>query len=534
MERSCDESEIGGLILFRITNFFMISTSPSDHALLTTRQMAEADRLTTLAGTPGTALMAEAGAAVVRAIFQRWLPCPVTVLCGPGNNGGDGFVVAQLLAQAGWPTRLALLGERMILKGDAAHHAAQWTGAIEPLSPAVLDGAALVVDALFGAGLARALQGQAALTLAAAHNANLPIVAIDVPSGVMGDTGEYLGEYQGEWLGQSLSQSSNLVPAALTVTFFRKKPGHVLLPGRFLCGPVVVADIGTPASVLANIDIATFENAPALWQSALPVLQPAGHKYHRGHALILGGYPQTGAARLAARAAARSGAGLVTVAVPELAFPIYAASLTSIMVTPLAGPNDLVQLLKDSRLSAFLIGPGYGQSAIALQNTLALLATGKPCVLDADAITAFTQQAENLAKAVVGPCVLTPHEGEFSRVFDASGDKLTRCRRAARDTGAVVVLKGADTVIAAPDGRVIVNSNAPPTLATAGAGDVLAGLICGLMAQGMPAFEAAAAGVWLHGAAAAEFGPGLMAEDLPDLLPRVLHRLLTSNRPDNP
>ena len=495
----------------------MISTSPSHHALLTTRQMAEAERLTSLAGTPGIALMAEAGAAVVREIFQRWSPRPVTVLCGPGNNGGDGFVVAQLLAQAGWPTRLALLGERMILKGDAAHHAAQWTGAIEPLSPAVLDGAALVVDALFGAGLARALQGQAALTLAAAHNANLPIVAIDVPSGVMGDTGEFLVE--------SLGQSLSLVPAALTVTFFRKKPGHVLLPGRLLCGPVVVADIGTPASVLANIDLATFENAPALWQSALPAVQPAGHKYHRGHALILGGYPQTGAARLAARAAARSGAGLVTVAVPELALPIYAASLTSIMVAPLAGPNDLAQLLKDSRLSAFLIGPGYGQSAIALQNTLALLATGKPCVLDADAITAFTQQAENLAKAVVGPCVLTPHEGEFSRVFDASGDKLARCRRAAKDTGAVVVLKGADTVIAAPDGRVIVNSNAPPTLATAGAGDVLAGLICGLMAQGMPAFEAAAAGVWLHGAAAAEFGPGLMAEDLPDLLPRVLHQL---------
>lgn len=489
----------------------------SNHTLLTSRQMAEAERLTSVAGTPGIALMAEAGAAVVRAIFQRWSPCPVTVLCGPGNNGGDGFVVAQLLAQAGWPTRLALLGERMILKGDAAHHAAQWTGAIEPLSPAVLIGAALVVDALFGAGLARPLQGQAVLTLAAAHNANLPIVAIDVPSGVVGDTGEF-------WV-ESLGESSGLAPVALTVTFFRKKPGHVLLPGRLLCGPVVVADIGTPASVLAGIESATFENAPALWQAALPVLRTAGHKYQRGHALILGGYPQTGAARLAARAAARIGAGLVTVAVPERALPIYAATLTSIMVAPLTGPNDLAQLLKDSRLSAFLIGPGYGQSDIALQNTLALLATGKPCVLDADAMTAFASQAKALAEAITGPCVLTPHEGEFSRLFDSSGDKLTRCRHAARDMGAVVVLKGADTVIAAPDGRAIINSNAPPTLATAGAGDVLAGLICGLLAQGMPAFEAAAAGVWLHGAAAAEFGPGLMAEDLPDLLPRVLHQL---------
>jgi len=313
----------------------------------------------------------------------------------------------------------------------------------------------------------------------------------------------------------------------LTVTFFRKKPGHLLLPARELCGEVVVAAIGMPESLFDEITPDTFENAPCLWRDFLPLASDAADKHGRGHALIYGGYPMTGAARMAARAAARAGAGLTTIAVPEVALPIYAAAVTSIMVRPIVTPEDFSHLLSGSRYSAWLIGPGAGADATTLGRTVAMLATGRPTVVDADAITVFQDDPEALFRAIRGPCVLTPHEGEFRRVFDPAGDKLTRVRIAAKRSGAVIVLKGSDTVIAAPDGRAIINANAPPSLATAGSGDVLGGIILGLMAQGMPAFCAAAAGVWLHGAAATEFGPGLLAEDLPDLLPRVFQHLAT-------
>ncbi len=481
-------------------------------ALLDVRQMGEADRLSVAAGISETQLMRNAGRAVAREIMQRWSPRAVTVLCGPGNNGGDGFVVALQLADAGWPTRLALLGVREQLKGAAAEHAARWHGPIEGVSHASLQGCALVVDALFGAGLNRALPGPVAETLAAAADRQLPIVAIDVPSGLMGDTGDNLGG----------------VAAALTVTFFRKKPGHVLLAGRLLCGELVVADIGTPLSVLAQVKPETFENDPLLWLPHLMQLtqpQAGAHKFNRGHALVYGGYPMTGAARMAARAAARMGAGLTTIVVSEVALPVYAAAVTSIMVQPMAGLPDLQRLLDDKRFTGFLIGPGAGVNEATRQAALAMLATGRATLLDADAITVFADDAAALDRAITGPCVITPHDGEFARIFDASGDKLGKARRAAQRCGAVVILKGADTVIAAPDGRAVINSNAPPTLATAGAGDVLGGMVLGLLVQGMEPFLAAAAAVWLHGAAATAFGPGLLAEDLPDALPAVLRAL---------
>jgi hydroxyethylthiazole kinase-like uncharacterized protein yjeF len=477
--------------------------------LLSVAQMNEADRLTTAAGTPGLLLMQKAGEAVAREITRRWTPRPVTVLCGPGNNGGDGFVVATALAQSGWPVRVALLGPKQALRGDAQHHAQRWTGAVEPLSPRAIDGAELVVDALFGSGLSRPLDPQVSSLLALATRRKVPLVAVDVPSGVMGDSGE----------------SQGAAASSCTVTFARKKPGHLLLPGRVLCGDLVVADIGIPPTVLESLSINTWENDPALWLEKLPRPQASVNKYSRGHALLYGGYPLTGAARMAARAAARSGAGLTTIAVPEVAFAIYAAALTSIMVQPLAQADDLTRLLSDRRYTAFSIGPGAGVNATTRAGTLAMLGTGSPVLLDADAISAFAQGADALFQAIRGACVMTPHDGEFLRIFDAAGDKLTRARRAARRSGAVIVLKGADTVIAAPDGRAIINGNAPPTLATAGSGDVLGGIILGLLAQGMDAFAAAAAGVWMHGAAAAGFGPGLLAEDLPDLLPAVLRRL---------
>lgn len=479
-------------------------------ALLDVHRMGEADRLAVAAGIPAATLMDNAGSAVAAEIQKRWSPRPVIVLCGPGNNGGDGFVVARVLAANGWPVRVAMLGTRVQLHGAARSHADRWTGSVLAMSPAALGDAQLVVDAIFGAGLNRPIDGAGRDTLNAAAELKLPIVAIDVVSGLMGDTGV----------------AARAVAATLTVTFFRKKPGHLLLPGRDLCGELVVADIGIPPEVVTRVQPDCFENDPRLWLPEYPHPAAPGNKFSRGHALVMGGYPMTGAARMAARSAARLGAGLTTVAVPPVALPIYAAALTSIMVKALASPEDFTALLADERITAFLIGPGAGVHTETCARTLALLATRRATVLDADALTVFADDPTVLDRAIQGPCVMTPHAGEFRRLFAFDGDKLSMARAAAARSGAVLVLKGSDTVIAAPDGRAIINSNAPPYLATAGAGDVLSGCILGLLAQGMDPWLAAAAGVWLHGAAAARFGPGLLAEDLPDVLPRVLRALL--------
>jgi ADP-dependent NAD(P)H-hydrate dehydratase / NAD(P)H-hydrate epimerase len=471
--------------------------------------MAEADRLAMAAGVPGTLLMQNAGEAVAREIKRRFTPRAVSVVCGPGNNGGDGFVAAAALAQSGWPVRVALLGDVETLGPDALSSARHWRGAIEGLTTAVIEDAELVIDALFGSGLNRRMDPKVSDVLAYATRRAIPIIAVDIPSGILGDSGENIGA----------------APAVCTVTFMRKKPGHLLLPGRAACGDVVVADIGIPQEVLNSLAIDTWENTPALWLDKLPQWPANINKYGRGHALLYGGYPMTGASRMAARAAARCGAGLTTIAVPEHAFAIYAVALTSIMAQPLAQDEDFARLLADPRFTAFSIGPGAGVSDATRLRALEMLKTGKPVVIDADAISVFASHPEELFEAIHGACVITPHEGEFKRIFEVSGDKVARARHAARRSGAVIVLKGADTVIAAPDGRAIINSNAPSTLATAGSGDVLGGFILGLLAQNMDAFPAAAAAVWLHGAAAAGFGAGLMAEDLPDLLPAVLRQL---------
>ena len=480
----------------------------SDLALFSVAGMYAADAAAADAGTPGLTLMENAGRAVVEAILRRWAPRPVAVLCGPGNNGGDGFVAARLLAEAGWPVRLGLMGSRERLKGDAAAMAARWEGPVEPLALALLDDEPLVVDALFGAGLTRPLEGVALALAEACAARGLACVSVDIPSGIHGDTGAVLG---------------GAFEAAVTVTFGRRKYGHLLLPGRERSGALVVANIGIPPAAIAALGIRVHENAPALWQALLPGPAPCDHKYSRGHALVVGGDgAHSGAARLAARAALRVGAGLVTVHAPDAAIPVYAAQLTAVMV---ASTSDLDTALADERRNALLIGPGCGVSPTTRAQTLRALDAGKRCVLDADALTVFGDEPAALFAALRADCVLTPHEGEYRRLFAHEGDKLARARAAAQECGAVVVLKGADSVIAAPDGRAAINANAPPTLATAGSGDVLAGFVLGLLAQGMPAFEAAAAAVWLHGAAATAFGPGLIAEDLAESLPRVLRRL---------
>ncbi len=378
-----------------------------------------------------------------------------------------------------------------------------------------LPAAAVVIDALFGAGLDRPLTGRAA-ALAAAMTDGPPVLAVDLPSGVDSDTGAILGV---------------AVRAAATVTFFRKKPGHLLYPGRALCGQLTLADIGIPAAVLAAIRPTAFENGPALWGAALRAPAADDHKFRRGHALVVsGGMTRTGAARLAAGAALRAGAGLVTLASPPGALAVNAAHLTAVMLRRIDGAEDLAAALADPRLTAVALGPALGTGEPERALVEAALAAPCPAVLDADALTLGAAEPERFFAAIAarpGPVVLTPHEGEFARLFpDLAGKpRPESARAAAARAGASVVLKGPDTAIAAPDGRLAINSNAPPWLATAGSGDVLGGIVAGLLAQGMPGFEAAAAAVWLHGEAGSEAGPGLIAEDLAPALRPALRRL---------
>lgn len=482
--------------------------------LLTVAEMYTADRFAADHGVSTLELMENAGRAVAHAITARWSPRRTLVLCGPGNNGGDGYVAARLLKALDWEVSVAHLGQPESLKGDAAEMEKRWQGPRSPFAPDVLAGAELVVDALFGAGLSRSLEGECASVVERLNSLDVPVVAVDVPSGIKGDGSRALGAVA--------------VEADLTVTFFRKKLAHVLMPARVACGDVVVADIGIPKTALDVVMPTRFENGPDLWR--LPRPSPTGHKYQRGHCVVVSGpLHATGAARLAARGALRAGAGLVSVASPPDAVPIIASALTAIMVKPFAGAAGLARLLSDSRLNAVVIGPGLGVGAPTRELVAATLHSPAAAVLDADALTSFAAEPQSLFALLREAAVLTPHQGEFERVFPGllarSANRVEAARAAAAAAHATVLLKGPDTVVAASDGRAIVNTHASPSLATAGAGDVLAGIIGGLMAQGLDAFNAAAAGAWLHGDAALRFGPGLISEDLPDLLPAAMAAL---------
>jgi ADP-dependent NAD(P)H-hydrate dehydratase / NAD(P)H-hydrate epimerase len=561
--------------------------------LLTTAEMAEADRLAVAAGVPFLTLMENAGRAVADEAEKMVKPgARMAVLCGPGNNGGDGFVAARLLRERGYEVQVACLVELDELKGDAAVMAALWTGTTtswggEDIYGVDLYKVDLIIDALFGAGLSRPLDGDVTDEKTRISD-DTPVLSIDVPSGLDGTTG---------------MENGSIFSATRTVTFFRKKPGHVLMPGRAWCGEVVVADIGIPEKVLFKIASSCSQNAPELWQGWLPRVRLDSHKYTRGHAVVVSGPPHaTGAARLGARGALRMGAGLVTVASPLPSVAANAVHLTAIMIAPFSAPDGLAEVLADKRKNAVLIGPGCGVGTDTRRMVEIALASDAAVVLDADALTSFAPEKDEvqslkgvgflgatkpnhvaepsalfaLIGAKPGPIVemstgktwekprqvvLTPHEGEFKRLFpdiaavgwaepakpniagigadvghqpegasaqptfQRKPSKLDRARAAAARSGAVVILKGPDTVIAAPDGRAAINDNAPPWLATAGSGDVLAGFVTGLLAQGMPAFEAACAAVWLHGECANQFGPGLIAEDIPEQLPKVLRAL---------
>lgn len=495
--------------------------------LLTPEQMSRADTMTIESGThDGFSLMLAAGHAVADVAQRMFLAKGrVAVLCGPGNNGGDGYVAAQFLAEAGYT--VTCFGTAQPRQGtDAMRALLYYKGEVRRISAFEPKDFVGVIDAIYGAGLVRPVEGAEASIIEAVNASDIPVLAVDLPSGISGKDGQVMGA---------------AISARATVTFFRKKPGHLLQPGRVHCGVLHVADIGISDTVLESIAPDSFENAPELWRDQLPMLAINAHKYSRGHAVVFSGpVHSTGAARLSARAAARSGAGAVTMLSPPDAVLTNAAHLTSIMVRETRSIKDVETFLVERKVAACVLGPGYGNPSFARDHALMLLTAVngrsgylKGLVLDADGITSFEGQPERLFKAKRNAdtaLVLTPHEGEFRRLFPdiAVGNEMSKAdkaRKAAKRANAVVIYKGADTVIAAPDGRAVINANGTPFLATAGSGDVLAGIICGLLSQGMPAFAAASAAVWIHADAARRFGHGLIAEDIPEQLPAVWNSL---------
>lgn len=477
--------------------------------IVTPEEMGQIDRAAAASGLSSYGLMERAGQAVAASALRHFPGASrFVILCGPGNNGGDGYIAARALKQAGAAVAVHAFGDPATLKGDAATAFADFTGKTAPLSDYQPSTGDVVIDALFGAGLSRDLPGEVTGIVRAVRENGLPVLAVDLPSGIDGRTGAVRGD---------------AFEAVATVTFMCRKPGHLLLPGRIAAGEVEIFDIGIPNRILAGHAVHMRVNSPAIWHLALPAQTDAAHKYVRGHLAVFSGPAMsTGASRLSAMAGLRAGAGLVTLLSPGLALATNAAHLTAVMLKAVDGDDDLKAILDDERLKTFVLGPGFGDGGKARDYVRLLAAGGRRLVLDADGITAFRTDPDLLFRSFAGlepRLVLTPHDGEFARLFpDLAGDatlsKIERARDAAARSNAVIILKGADTVIAAPDGRVVVNENAPHWLATAGSGDVLAGIVGAHLAQGMPAFEAAACAVWRHGEAGRIAGAGLTAEDL--------------------
>ncbi|MCA0945905.1 NAD(P)H-hydrate dehydratase [Salipiger pacificus] len=507
-------------------------------ALLTAAQMRSAERIGMARGAGSAAdLMERAGQGVVAAMLRKWpslaaAPSRAVVLCGPGNNGGDGFVIARLLAGLGWRVEVFLLGDPARLPPDARLNYDRWSalgpvGRLPYARPEAAGPEGVLIDALFGTGLTRGLGPEVAQLLSSLDMpgfADWHRVAVDLPSGLCADSGRRIG-----------GDDAAMFRADLAVSFHAAKLGHYLGEGPALCGALEVAQIGLPDGLVT--DPVALVEAPTV-----ALAKRGGHKYGHGHALVLsGGFGRTGAARLAARAALRIGAGLVTLAVPGAAQMEVAAQITALMLRRVESGSDLAGLLEDGRLGALCLGPGLGLER-ARDLVPVTLAAGRAAVLDADALSAYSESPETLFAMVHPSVVLTPHDGEFARLFPdlaarlvaptQSGPAFSRVdavRAAADRAGCTILLKGPDTVIGAPGGTASVHAavygRAAPWLATAGAGDVLAGLICGLMARGAAPLQAAQTAAFVHVEAARHFGPGLIAEDLAEALAPVLRDL---------
>jgi len=499
-------------------------------AILTCDQVRAAEQRAVEAGISLWALMQKAGQACADVLHAEFPVGRVVVLAGPGNNGGDAFVAAQRLRDLGrnvWLFELAPLAERT---EEGQNALAALTGPRQPLEDMRLQPGDIVLDGLFGAGLSRPLAGEAAWAVEQVNASGATVVAVDVPSGVNGDSGAIDGP---------------TIRADVTVTFCCKKPAHVLWPASDLCGEVIPAEVGFGPFVDETGAGLLQENAPTLWAGALRWPGRAAHKHQRGRlAVVSGGIAHTGAARLAAQAGLRSGAGLVTVYCPPGALMVAAASLTAVMVSSFADPEMLEA--QTDRADAVVIGPAAGVTPQTRANVETLLRAGRRAVLDADALSVFADDAKSLALLTVEGemvrqndglpkgafVVITPHVGEFERLrpglLAKSPSRITAAINTAAMTGCIVLLKGPDTVIASPDGRAVVNTHATPFLATAGSGDVLAGIIGGLLAQGLDAFDAACAAAWMHGDAGLRAGPGMTAEDLDHALRETIARLYVS------
>ncbi len=487
--------------------------------LLTADEMRRAEQITISSGTPSIALMENAGRGVAEEVVRRFpRGSKVLVCCGPGSNGGDGFVCARTLRERGYHVRLGLLCKPEELKPDPKEMARRWDESIEPLTPNSVDGAEVIVDAIWGSGLKGPVNGVVAEIIEGVKQRSLPVVAVDVPTGIDSTFGNVHGI---------------AFEAVSTVTFFRRKTGHILLPGKRYCGDVRVTDIGIPTTVLPDVAPQTFVNEPDFWLRYYPRLKSDGHKYDRGHAVVVSGpMESTGASRMASRAALRIGAGLSSLATSKSAFYINAAQMTSVMLAVFEGAAGLADVLtSDPRRNSVLIGPGAGATLETRENVAAVLSSDATAIIDAEGLTAFEEQPQELFGLIhqrSAPTIITPHKGEFDRIFPELGNaesKLEQAKRAAEISGAVVVFKGPDTVVSAPDGLSAISEGSPPWLATAGTGDILAGMITGLCAQSMSPFDAAVAAVWMHAEVARTFGPGLIAEDMPDMFPPLLQRL---------
>lgn len=500
--------------------------------LLTPDEMTRADRLAIEGGpASGVDLMRRAGEAVAGA-FLRHFPeaAMASVLCGPGNNGGDGYVAARLLRAAGVAVEL-FADAPPRGNSDAAVVAGEAGLPVRPFAAFRPDPASVVIDAVYGAGLSKPLSEAMQGIVGACKKIGQSVLAVDLPSGVSGASGKVLGA---------------AFEATITVTFARRKPGHLLYPGRAYCGRTIVADIGISDAVIASVGATTFANSSDLWRDAWPELGVNAHKYSRGHVAVFSGGPTaTGAARLSAIGAARIGAGAVTMLSPENALAANAAHLTSVILREAGSAEEVLSFLTERKPAALVFGPGLGPHAKVGRFLIDLLPhlAETTLVVDADGLTSAAKQAADFlaaTRATKAKLVMTPHEGEFGRLFaeiaaDDTLSKLDKARKAAAKAAATIVYKGPDTVIASPDGRAVINENGTPLLATAGSGDVLSGLIAGLAAQHMPAFEAACAAVWIHAEAATRFGRGLIAEDLPGMVPAVLRELTgETNHPAAP
>lgn len=480
--------------------------SSISHPLFYPSTMARIDVAAEVGGLSILSLMERAGQAVAASALRHY-PQAVryVVLCGTGNNGGDGFVAARALRESGAEVAVHIFGDPAKMKGAAKAAQETWSGPVAPLDQLVPKKSDVVIDAILGAGLSRGVPAEIASVIHAVATAGAPVIAVDLPSGLCGRRGVPLGA---------------AFKAERTVTFMAKKPGHVLMPGRTLCGELEVFDIGIPRRILEENAEGIWENHPDLWSGFFADGDQDTHKFKRGHLTVFSGPSHaTGAARMTAMAGMRAGAGIVTVAAPGEAVSHLSATLTAIMVSEIETEEQLRGWCEDERHRSFVLGPGFDDMSKARRFVSRL--SDKSLVLDADGITAFRQEPQELFHLFANdaPRILTPHEGEFARLFpdihaDTKLGKIEKAQAAASLSNAVIVYKGADTVVAAPDGRVAVNTNAPPFLATAGSGDVLAGIAGGFLAQKIPAFEAAAAAVWLHGETANRLGAGLTAEDL--------------------